>query len=112
MAELSGNGLLKVHLRRTAHAGQVPLKGISFFPAHAWQRINLDLYTLLIHSSTSATDVLVGLNPRGIEQEIFTRLIDDGVPEKNARHRARQIASGEEDNRPAGKSMYVFQRVG
>lgn len=112
MAELSGTGLLKVYLRASANGGQVPLRRVSYFPAHAWRRINLDLYTLLIHASNSATEALTGLGIEAIEEEIFSRLTADGVAETNARQFAVRIASGEEDNRPAGKSMYVFQRFG
>ncbi|MBN7386196.1 hypothetical protein [Mycobacteroides abscessus] len=112
MAELSETGLLKVYLRTTANNDQVLLRRVSYFPAHAWRRINLDLYTLLIHTSNNATETLTGLDTGAIEEEIFSRLTADGVAETNARGFAVRIASGEEDNRPAGKSMHVFQRVG
>ncbi|MGH3954511.1 MAG: hypothetical protein ACRDTI_10795 [Mycobacterium sp.] len=113
VAELTEGGLLKVYSRATVNLGQVTLKKVSVFPVHAWQRINLDLYTLLVHRSDHATEALIGLDRSTIQSEIASRLIADGVPEKNAQEHAWKIAWGNEEiNDHAGKSMYVFQRFG
>lgn len=113
VAELTEGGLLKVYSRSTVNLGQVLLKKVSVYPVHAWQRINLDLYTLLVHRSDHATETLVGLDRSTIQNVISSRLIADGVPEKNAQEHAWRIAWGNEEiNEHAGKSMYVFQRYG